>query len=104
MPFIRFTASKRRTYIAAVILLLNKIMPSCSCYADRGLVYIIITASSNCQPSSYIKYTKLNIYSSYNVRSVSNAKYMFTVYPSYLALSHPNNSKIRYYMALVARL
>jgi hypothetical protein len=44
MPPIRSTASKRRTYVVALILLLSKIMPIYSCCAVKGLVYIIIAA------------------------------------------------------------
>ena len=74
MPFIRSLASKHRAYTVAVILLFSKIMPSCSRYKEKKLVYIIIIAPSSRQPSSYIKCTKLNIYLSCNVRSVSNTK------------------------------
>ena len=61
----------------AVILLLGEIMPTYSYYMEKGLVYVAIMASSSRQPSSCAEYTKLNIYLSYNVRSVSNAKYIF---------------------------
>ena len=74
MPFIRSLASKRYTYVIAVILLLNKIMPTYSCCVFKGLVYIIIIAPLNCQPSFYTKYTKLNMRSSCNIKSVSNTK------------------------------
>ena len=77
MPFIRSLASKRCVYIVAVILLFSEIMPSYSRYKEKKLVYIIITALFSRQPSFYIKCTKLNIYLSYNIRSVSNAKYIF---------------------------
>ena len=76
MPPIRFLVSKRHARTIAVILLLSKIMPSYSHYKEKKLVYIIIMALFNRQPSSYIKCTKLNMYSSYNVRSVSDAKYL----------------------------
>ena len=74
MPPIRSLASERRTYIIAVILLFSEIMPSCFYCEEKKLVYIIIVAPFSHQPFSYIKCTKLNIYSSCNVRSVSNAK------------------------------
>ena len=77
MPPIRSLASKCCAYTVAVILLLNKIMLLCSRYVDKGLVYIIIIAFFSRQPSSYIKYTKLNMYLSCNVRSVFNTKYIF---------------------------
>ena len=44
MPPIRSLASKRRAHTVVVILLLGEIMPSCSCYKEKKLVYIIITA------------------------------------------------------------
>ena len=79
MPSVRFLASKRTTYcfkLVAVILLLSKIMPTYSHYIEKGLVYIVIIAPLNRQPSFYTKCTKLNIRLSYNIRSVSNAKYL----------------------------
>ena len=76
MPFIRSLASKRRAHVIATILLLGKIMPIYSCYAKKKLVYIIIIALFSCQPSSCVKCTKLNMYLSYNIRSVSNVKYL----------------------------
>ena len=51
-------------------------MPSYSYYKEKKLVYIMIITPSNCQPSSYIKYTKLNMCLFYNIRSVSNTKYL----------------------------
>ena len=79
MPPIRSSASKRRTYIVAVILLLSKIMPTYSYCVLKGLVYIAIMALLGRQPSFYIKCTKSNIRSSCDVRSVSNTKYAFLI-------------------------
>ena len=76
MPFIRFLASKHHAYIVAVILLLGEIMPIYSHCTKKKLVYIIITAPFSRQPSSYIKYTKLNIHLSYNIKSVLDTKYL----------------------------
>ena len=76
MPFIRFLVFKRRAYTVAVIFLLGEIMPSCFCYKEKKLVYIIIIAPFSRQPSSYIKCTKLNMCLSYNVKLVSNIKYV----------------------------
>ena len=81
MPFIRSLASERCAYIVAVILLLGKIIPSYSCCKEKKLVYIIIIAPFSHQPFFCIKCTKLNIRSSYNVRSVSNAKYLYLMCP-----------------------
>ena len=80
MPFIRSLASKRLTYrfkLVAVIFLLNKIIPTCSYYTEKGLVCITIIALSSCQPFFYAKCIKLNICFSYNIYSVSNAKCIF---------------------------
>ena len=79
MPPVRSLISERCVYIVAVILLLSKIMPTYSCYVLKGLVCIAIIAPLSRQLFSYIKYTKLNIRSSYDIRLVSNAKYMFLI-------------------------
>ena len=76
MPFIRSLASKCRTYIVLVILLLGEIMPIYSCYAKKKLVCIIIAAPSGRQPFSYLKYTKSNIHLSCNVKSALDAEYL----------------------------
>ena len=78
MPLIRslvFKRTARHFKLVAVILLLSKIMPTYSCCAEKGLVYIAIIAFLSCQLSSYTKYTKLNIRSSYNIRLISDTKY-----------------------------
>ena len=80
MPPIRSLASERRACVVAVILLLSEIMLTYSCCVLKGLVCIIIMAPLGCQPSSYAKYTKLNMYSSCDVRLVSNTKYAFLIY------------------------
>ena len=80
MPPIRFSASKRRAYIIAVILLLGKIMPTCSRYMLKGLVYVAIIAPLGRQPSSYTKCTKSNMRSSCDIKSVSNAKYIYLIH------------------------
>ena len=77
MPSIRSLASKHRVYAVAVIFLLGEIMPSYSYCDKKKLVYIIIIALFSCQPFSCFKCTKLNIRLSCNIKSVSNAKYMF---------------------------
>ena len=76
MPSVRSIASIYYTKLVAVILLLNKIMPSYSYYKEKKLVYIVIIALFSRQPSSCIKCTKLNIYLSCNIKSVSNIKYL----------------------------
>ena len=77
MPPIRYSAFKCTAYyfkLVAVILLLSKIMPTYSCYMEKGLVCVIIIALLGRQPSFYIKYTKLNIHLSCNIKLVSNTK------------------------------
>ena len=81
MPFIRSSASKRCTRVIAVILSLDEIMPTCSRYVLKGLVYIAITALFSRQPSSCTKYTKLNMRLSYNIRLISTAKYTRLIRP-----------------------
>jgi hypothetical protein len=56
-----------RSKLVAVILSLSKIMPSCSCYKEKGLVYIAIMASFSYQPSSCSEYTLLNMRLSCNI-------------------------------------
>jgi hypothetical protein len=77
MPPVRSLASKHLAYrfkLVAVILLLSKIMPSCSHCAEKGLVYIVITALFSQQPSFHSEYTKLNMHLSYNIHSIFNAE------------------------------
>ena len=80
MPFIKSLASEQYAYVIAVILLFGEIMPTYSHCVLKGLVYIIIIAPLGCQPSFYIKYTKLNIRLSCDVRLVFNAKYIYFIY------------------------
>jgi hypothetical protein len=77
MPSIRSIAFKYYIYTIILILLFSKIMPTYSYYIKKGLVYIIIIALFSYQPSSYFKYTKLNIYLSCNIRSISKNKYIY---------------------------
>ena len=83
IPLIRSLVSKRLTCrfkLVAVIFLLGEIMPTYSCYIEKGLVYIVIIVPLGRQPSSYIKYTKSNMRSSYNIHLVSNTKCIFFAY------------------------
>ena len=80
MPFVRSSALKRTAYrfkLVAVILLLSEIMPTYSHCVEKGLVYIAIIALLGRQPFFYTKYIKLNMRSSCNIRSVSNAEYAY---------------------------
>ena len=67
MPSVRFLVFKYYTYIITLILSLNKIMPTYSRCIKKKLVYITIVAPSSYQPSSYLKCTKSNMHSSYNI-------------------------------------
>ena len=80
MPSVRSLVSKCYARVIAIILLLSKIMPTYSCCVLKGLVYVIIIVPLGRQPSSCIKYTKLNMYLSYNIRLVFNTKYTFFIY------------------------
>ena len=66
------------TYTVVFILLSSKAISLCSCCAKKGLVYIAIAALFGHQPSSYAECTRLNIRTSYDVCSVSDAKYIYT--------------------------
>ena len=80
-------ASICRAVLVAFILSINKVMFSCSHYIKKGLIYITIIAPSSRQPLSYTMYIKANIYSSYNICSVSNTKYIY--YPTLLSYLIP---------------
>ena len=86
MPFIRSLASKCRLRLVSLILSLGEIMPSCSYYMEKGLIYIIIIAPLSRQPFFYTKYTKLNIRLFCNIRLVSNIKCVYFIY-SYILQS-----------------
>ena len=77
MPFIRSLASKYCTLLAAFISLNGEIISPYSCYAKKGLVYIVIISPFSYQPSSYFKYTKANTRLLYDVRSIPLNKYKF---------------------------
>ena len=100
MPPIRFLASARYTKLVAVILLFSEIIPIYSRCAKKKLVCIVIIALFSCQPSSYSKCTKSNIYLSCDIQSVSDAEYAFFFI---LSLSHPNSGITQQYTALLAR-
>ena len=78
MPLIRFLVSVYYTLLAASISLDSKIINPYSYYTKKGLVYITITALFGCQPFSYSKYIKANIYSLCNIRLVFTNKYFFS--------------------------
>ena len=75
MPFIRSITSRRHNKLMLLILSINKVMPSCSYYIKKGLLYIAIISPFSCQLLSYAKCITTNIYSFYNIYLVSNAKY-----------------------------
>jgi len=66
----------RRARTIAVVLSLGEIILSLySCYIKEGLIYIALVSPLSQQPSSYLECTKVNVRLSYNIRSISNAKY-----------------------------
>ena len=54
-------------------------MPSYSRYIEKRLYYVIILTLFSHQFSSYTKYTRANIRSSYNIKLVSNTKYAYLI-------------------------
>jgi len=75
-----FSSIARYARIIAIVLLLGKIMLSpCSYYMKEGLVYITLASPLSWQPSFYLECTKVNICLSYNVYSISNAKYIHPI-------------------------
>ena len=80
MPFIKSFTSKCRVKLISTIILLGKIMPSCSCYIKRRLLYIAIIALFSRQPSFCTKCIYANMRTSYNVYLIFNAEYMFFIY------------------------
>jgi hypothetical protein len=75
MPPIRSSLSNYYNWLVTTILSLSVVIPSYSYYVEKKLVYVAIIVPSSRQPSFYTKYTQANIQSSYNIQSVSNAKY-----------------------------
>jgi len=59
--------TQHRARMVALILSSSEVILLYSRCAKEGLVYIAIVAPSSHQPSSCSKYTRLNIYSSYNI-------------------------------------
>ena len=80
IPLVKSSASKRRTRVVAIILLLSEIMPTYSRCVLKGLVCVAIVAPLGRQPSSYAKCIKLNMRSSCNVKSVFNAKCAYFIH------------------------
>ena len=83
MPAVKLIVSEHRALFISSITLNSEIMSPCSYYMKKGLVYVVIADPSNYQLFSYFKYTKLNTYILYNMRSVSFNKYIFLIYYYY---------------------
>ena len=79
MPPIRSTASRRYNKLILLILSISKVMPSCSCYIKKGLLYIIIASPSSRQLLSCAEYTTVNMHLFYNVCLVSNTEYKYLI-------------------------
>ena len=88
MPSIKSLVSAYYALLAISISLNSKIISPCSYYIKKKLVCIIIIALSSCQPSSYFKCTKANVYFFCNVRSVFINKYVFFIFSCLFILSH----------------
>ena len=77
MPAVKLIVFKYCALFTSSIALNSEIISSCSYYAKKGLVYIVIADPSSYQPSSCSKCIKLNTYMLYNMRLVSFNKYIF---------------------------
>ena len=84
IPLIRSTVFKRYALLATSISLDGEIISPYSYYIKKELIYIIIIDFFSCQPSSYVKCTKLNTYILCDVRLISFNKYIFFVRPTSL--------------------
>ena len=62
----------------AFILLFSEAISLYSYYMKEGLVYVAIVAPSSRQPFSCAEYTRLNVYISCDVYSMSDAEYIYT--------------------------
>ena len=80
MPFIRSLVFKHYALLTISISLDSEIINLYSYYIKKGLVYITIIVPFSYQPFSYFKCTKVNIYFSCNIRSVSVNKYIFLIF------------------------
>jgi len=67
------------SFLFAFILLSSEVILLYSRCLKKGLIYVAIAAPSSRQPSSCSKCTSINIQSSYDVRLVSNVKYIFYI-------------------------
>ena len=65
--------------LATLISLNSKIISPYSCYIKKELVYIAIIVPFSCQPSFYLKYTKVNTCSFCDIHLVFNNKYIFPI-------------------------
>ena len=80
MPAVRSLVFKYYTLFISSIAYNNKTISPYSCYAKKGLVYIIIADPFSYQPSFCSKYTKLNICTLCDVHLISFNKYIFLVH------------------------
>ena len=80
MPLVKSLASKRRLRLVSLILSLGEIILSCFYYVEKRLSYIMILVPFSRQLFFYTKYIKLNMRSSYNIKLVSNAKYIYLIH------------------------
>jgi hypothetical protein len=73
--------SEHHVLLVTLILLNSEIINPYSYYLKKGLVYIALAAPFSCQPSFYLKYTKVNTQLLYNIYSVPLNEYTsLTVY------------------------
>ena len=77
MPAVKSLAFKYYALFTSSIAYNSEIISPYSCYAKKGLVYIVIANPSSRQFFSYSEYTKSNTYLLYNVCLVPLNKCIF---------------------------
>jgi len=104
MPLIRSSASDHYNWLITTILSLSKVMPSCSHCVEKALMCVVIASLTRRQPSSCIECMWVNMQSSCNVQSVSDAKYVSYISCHCLCLPHSGGGNTQCCVALLARL
>jgi len=103
LKHLSLSQSQCHAYIVAFILSSGEVILLYSRCAKEELVYVVIAALSSRQPSSCSEYTSVNMQSSCNICSVSNAKYIFYIYLR-LCPTHSISRNTWYYARLLALL
>jgi hypothetical protein len=79
MSFIRSTAFKHYILLIVLISLNREIISPYSYYIKKGLVYIVFISPFRCQPSFYLKCTKVNTQLLYNIHFIPLNEYIYLI-------------------------